>query len=310
MTTPPPRLNIVQIRADAVEMLQRRFEDTGPKIAYGFTPDSRLNLQPGHGRTLPDLQFRNYYLGQWADRDIQEIDRALAGAMTDPGLDQVVQEYFTQPVSTKFLGSEWHRGAAPAPGTTFDRASVDQVVASLDLGGIEIRNTAICLYLPPGVILDTRAPGRAGEAPGGDDTGQGHAVAASSRQGLGGYHGSVELGGTQVLFAVAVYSQVIDHAPNGIPFWPDLWKNVVTTMYHELQEIRTDPDVEQAIRTGDDRLLGWYSPRGGEIGDLPLFEAGANLGLAMVEVPLVAGGTSPIQLMWSNQVGGPRRPSG
>jgi hypothetical protein len=32
-------------------------------------------------------------------------------------------------------------------------------------------------------------------------------------------------------------------------------------LYHELCEARTDPDVGETIRTGNDRLLGWYSAR-------------------------------------------------
>ncbi len=37
-------------------------------------------------------------------------------------------------------------------------------------------------------------------------------------------------------------------------------------------------------------------------------EAGANLRSVMVEVGLVNGKTAPIQLMWSNAVGGPQGP--
>jgi hypothetical protein len=55
--------------------------------------------------------------------------------------------------------------------------------------------------------------------------------------------------------------------------------------------------------------LGWYSPRAGEIGDIPMEEAGADLGTVMKEVPLShGGGTVPIQLMWSNAVAGPEGP--
>ena len=73
--------------------------------------------------------------------------------------------------------------------------------------------------------------------------------------------------------------------------------------------MRTDPDVEDAIRAGRapaaTRLLGWYSPNGGEIGDIPIAESHGDIHLAMKEVPLADGGTAPVQLMWSNRVGGP-----
>lgn len=49
--------------------------------------------------------------------------------------------------------------------------------------------------------------------------------------------------------------------------------------------------------------------RGGEIGDIPMSETGTDLSLVMKEVPLADGsGTVPIQLMWSNAVGGPEGP--
>ncbi|HEX7840733.1 MAG TPA: hypothetical protein VF469_24820 [Kofleriaceae bacterium] len=293
-------LNVVQLRLDAVAAFEQQFVP-GPKIAYGFIPETRLNVQLGRGRTLPEMQFKNYYLGAWADSDMQQIDRALAGAMTDPHLNRVIQQYLTRPIATQFLGSTMRQDIAPAPGSTFDRNAVQQVLASLDLGGIDKTNTVICLYLPPGVILGTHAAGATGGEGGSD-------IVANSLTGLSGYHGSSDIDGQQVLFGISVYSQVINRQRNGIPFWPDPWKNVVTTMYHELNEIRTDPDVEEAIRSTEYSYLGWYSPPAGEIGDIPLFLAGTNLGLVMVEVPLAAGGTAPIQLLWSNSVGGPGQP--
>jgi hypothetical protein len=55
------------------------------------------------------------------------------------------------------------------------------------------------------------------------------------------------------------------------------WKNVVATFYHELNEARTDPDVEDAIRAGNDpaaiKFLGWVSRKGEECGNFPVFEA-------------------------------------
>ncbi len=62
-------------------------------------------------------------------------------------------------------------------------------------------------------------------------------------------------------------------------------------------------------RPGPTSFLGWYSSRGGEIGDIPMAEAGGRLDLVMQEVQLADGsGTVPIQLMWSNAVGGPEGP--
>ena len=98
-----------------------------------------------------------------------------------------------------------------------------------------------------------------------------------SKHGLGGYHGSIHQGGKSIYYAVGVFSE----GGNGIDVFPEGWKNTCAVFYHELCEARTDPDVEDAIRAGNsphaNDFLGWYSPQGGEIGDIPLEEAGADL---------------------------------
>ncbi len=300
------RRNIVKPHPDAIEAL-KELARPGPHIAHGFKPKKSLNLAWKGGRTLQRMQFRNYYLGKWSKTDMTNIDSALTGALTDANLNHVLQQYFNdQPVTTAALESVHRADASLTNGVTFDRDSVHRTVAALPLDGIDLQNTIICLYLPPGVVLDTHATDGVGKDKGkkrgvGDDK-------DSSLEGLGGYHGSTHVGARTIYFAVAVYSQIVGHAINGITFWPDPWKNVVATMYHELNEVRTDPDVEESMRTGNDKLLGWYSDAGGEIGDIPMTEAGPHLGLVMVEVPLLAGGSAPIQLLWSNAVGGPCGP--
>ena len=60
--------------------------------------------------------------------------------------------------------------------------------------------------------------------------------------------------------------------------------------------------MDDAIRTGDSARLGWYSAKGGEIGDIPVDEAGISLPLVFREVDLADGsGAVPVQLMWSNK---------
>jgi hypothetical protein len=70
-----------------------------------------------------------------------------------------------------------------------------------------------------------------------------------------------------------VYSETSNGQTNGIPVFDSPWKNVVATFYHELNEARTDPDVEQVINGGRTSLLGWGSRQGEECGDFPVFEA-------------------------------------
>jgi hypothetical protein len=115
--------------------------------------------------------------------------------------------------------------------------------------------------------------------------------------------------GTNTLYyAVGVYSeQRADGTVNGIVAFDKPWKNVVATFYHELNEARTDPDVEQAIAGGPSTVLGWTSKQGEECGDFPVFEANP-LALVFQEVPLTKGGTAPVQFMYSDFVHGPEGP--
>src|SRR4029077_2194195 len=137
---------------------------------------------------------------------------------------------------------------------------------------------------------------------------------ADSLNGLGGYHGSVHVSGTEtVYYAVGVYSQTeADGTVNGIPVFDQPWKNVVATFYHELNEARTDADVEDAIRAGNDpsatKLLGWTSKQGEECGDFPVFEANP-LTRVFQEVNLTNGnGKVPVQFQYSDNVHGPEGP--
>ena len=57
-----------------------------------------------------------------------------------------------------------------------------------------------------------------------------------------------------------------------------------------------------AREPADSARLGWYSAKGGEIGDIPVKEAGTSLTLVFREVDLADGsGAVPVQLMWSNK---------
>lgn len=251
-------------------------------LAPGFEPEKGLDLRYLGGMTLPALTFTTVYLGRWDAGEQTKLDGAIAAAMTDPHLNNVLAQYFPgKRVTATFAGSQSHGGPAPA---RVYRDTAESIVSGLAVQGVA------CLLLPRGAVLvDGLSSGSDG---------------ADSRHGLGGYHGSVH----GVYYAVAVYSE----DGNGIVAFDEPWKNVCATLYHELQEVRTDPDVEDAIRAGTtpagEHLLGWYSPRGGEIGDIPLAVA-TDPSEVLHEVPLADGsGSVPIQLMWSNAVGGPEGP--
>lgn len=277
----------------------------GQPIAPGFQPNHAYDMKKHPGKTIQNLSFTNVYLGvgDWDTADMANIDSALAAAMSDPKLNDVMKQYFgNQLISTTFLGAK--KSDAPVP-ATFDRNSVssalDQFYGAGQLAGIDFPNTVVNLLLPPGTILDSTGTGAVRKGGDADDK-------DSSLEGLGGYHGSHQTGGTTIYFAAAVYSQQTADGPNGIPVWPDSWKNVVATLYHELNEARTDADVEQVNATGNDDLLGWYSQTGGEVGDIPIELAGNDLQLVFVEETLQNGQIAPIQLMWSNAAGGPGVP--
>jgi len=221
------------------------------------------NLEFFGGKTLPRLEWTHVYLGSWSADDRRSLDAAVPAAMRDTRLNRVIKQYFPkQRITSVFRGAR----NGPMPSSLMDKDAVESIVRSLALAGLA------ALLLPHGVVLSD-----------GDVT---------SEHGLGGYHGSVD----GHYYAVAVYSE----GTNGIVAFDEPWKNVCATLYHELEEARTDPDVEDAIRTGESKYLGWYSPRGGEIGDIPI--ATSPLHEVMREVPLADGsGTVPVQLMWSNK---------
>ena len=252
-------------------------------LSPGFGPEAGLALRFFGGRTLSHLRYALLYLGAWTETERSQLDHAIASAMRDRDLNNVLAQYFPRnKVTATFAGSRQHGGTVPK---RVARTTVEAFVAEQSTN-----STVTCVCLPKdAVLVDT--PG------------------VDSKHGLAGYHGSIHTNGNERYYCVAVYSE----GDNGIVAFDEPWKNVCATLYHELQETRTDPDVEDAIRAGSspnaDRLLGWYSPRGGEIGDIPISESGGRLDLVMKEVPLADGsGTVPIQLMWSNAVGGPEGP--
>jgi hypothetical protein len=267
-------------------------------IAPPFAPDAARDLQYFGGKTIPRLSYTSFYLGgsaRWAAADVDSIDRALEKAMTDAGLEDVVAQYFPgQTLASTFTGHDFIQPDVP---DSVDKDTVEGLLADLHGQGqltSDLGSTAFLFLLPPGVVLSD-----------GD---------VDSLQGLGGYHGSIHVQSDTLYYAVGVYSEPTARGDNGIVAFDEPWKNVVATFYHELQEVRTDPDVEDAIRAPsiDEgvKYLGWMSLRDGEIGDIPMEEAGSDLSLVMKEVPLADGsGTVPIQLMWSNRVHGPEGPA-
>ena len=269
-------------------------------IAGGLPPTPDHDLQYHGGKTIRDLAFTNLYVGgaqAWDPSNRQRIDGALAAAMSDAHLNNVMMQYFAnRGITSRFAPSQVLSGAPPATMSQADvEALVGQLYARGQLSGFALGATVFDFMLPSGTVLTIDS--------------------ASSLQGLGGFHGSVHpADGATVYYAVGVFSEVLpDGRTNGIVAFDAPWKNVVATFYHELNEARTDADVEDAIRAGNDpsaeRFLGWVSPQGEECGDFPIFESEPNLSLVMQEVPLTDGnGTVPVQFQYSDAVHGPEGP--
>ncbi|HSP38872.1 MAG TPA: hypothetical protein VLR26_14095 [Frankiaceae bacterium] len=289
------------------------------EIAAGFTPRPDLDLTYRGGHTIADLVFLNCYLAvdRWDGTDRANIDQSLSAAMSDPDLENVIAQYFRGPISSAMLPAQ--TSSDPVGAQFFKdqaEAKVAQLLADGVLGGSDPASSVICLLLPPGAVLvdglSTAAPSgeTANPSAGADSPGPAAPAklldtdAADSKHGLGGFHGSVDVTGIRVYYAIAVYSE----GDNGIPVFDQSWKNVVATLYHELNEARTDADVDVVNATGDMSLLGWYSDNGGEIGDIPIATA-PDINLVMQEVSLTDNSaTVPVQFEWSDAVHGPEGP--
>jgi hypothetical protein len=271
-------------------------------IARGIPPDSSADLVFHGGKTVPQMEFQNVFLGgqaSWLASDIDSINTAITLAMQDRRLNNVVQQFFDRGVNLScdprpLLVLE------EAKPVQLDEPDVQQLVARLVQQGkvsdSDLGATIFNLVLPPGTILKLDQDNSLG--------------------GLGGYHGSVDFehnGRSQTAYYSAnVFSQTLPTGrANGIPAFDASWKDVVGTLYHEMNEFRTDADVGEAIRTGrDDGVLGWMGAQG-EIGDQPINAAGAAGNLSMVFQEILSstgGGRVPVQFLFSNAVHGAEGP--
>lgn len=139
---------------------------------------------------------------------------------------------------------------------------------------------------------------------------------SSSQAGLGGYHGSVNVGGKEVYYAAIAYSERSGNRMNGIDFTGNPQDNLSIVESHEITEAVTDPNVEVSQREDDFFKLGWYddvtrwqapgSPQlnvgKGEIGDIPILNAELDGDSALKSVWGRSDGFA-YQKEWSNRDG-------
>jgi len=324
-------MNLVVARGSLAEAISRKWSEEPVSVepaalASGIpaTPDHDLVFHGG--KTVPNLNFANCYVGgkdAWDDGDVTNIDSAIEAIMTDRRLNNVMVQYFPTgtAISASLLGSTFLTVPVPRIVSRGDiDALVTTAVTSTPLQGADFGSTVINLMLPEGTVLTTdEAPSDASASGAASQVkpyatpsakfslGREKAVVretVDSMNGLGGYHGSVHDGARTFYFAVGVYSK----GTNGIDAFGTPWKNVVATFYHELCEVRTDSDVEDANRNNDFSFLGWNSAQGEECGDLPIFED-PSLNRVYREIELASGDrVSPVQFRYSNHVHGPEGP--
>lgn len=276
---------------------RRNGEDAAREaLAPGVSASPKDDLVFRGGKVLPQMGFQNIYLGRssdFASGDVENIDDAITRLMRDKQLKNVIQQYFPGKTLTYDV----------APSVILDEDKVDEmdesdvqnkVIELFDRNsilGTDHDRTVFNLLLAPDTVLKL------------DD--------ATSLNGLGGYHGSVHFsrnGQSHTLYYSAnAYSAVRSGRRNGIPFFSAPWKNVVCTLYHELMESQTDPDVGDAIRENDQRFIGFNSSSGQEIGDQPI--SANSLDEVFKEVLTEPGPRkTPVQFVYSNAVHGAEGP--
>jgi hypothetical protein len=264
-------------------------------IAPGISPKPLDDLIFHGGKIVPQMEFQNIFLGgqtSWKASDIDLIDDSIFAAMRDDNLNNMIRQYFVDVAAMTCDRREKIVLEEPKPaefGEPDVKAKVQQLVLSGKVSDSDLDTTIFNLVLPPGTILRL------------DDS--------NSLDGLGGYHGSTHFaknGKTVTAYYSAnVFSQrLTDGRTNGIPAFDESWKDVVGTLYHELNEFRTDADVGDAIEKNSNQFLGWMSAQGQEIGDQPIATA-KSLELVFKEVLCKPGNKKvPVQFLYSNAVHG------
>jgi hypothetical protein len=277
----------------------RRSDDSIKReaLAPGVSASPADDLVFRGGKVLPQMGFQNIYLGRsgdFAPGDVEAIDDAITRLMRDDQLKSVIQQYFpgktlAYDVAPPVVLDENRRNEMDEP--DIQNKIIDLFDRNLILATDHDR-TVFNLVLAPDTVLKLNG--------------------SSSLAGLGGYHGSVHFsrgGQSRTLYYSAnVYSAIRSGRRNGIPFFNTPWKNVVCTLYHELIESQTDPDVGDAIRQNDRRFIGFNSNRGQEIGDQPI--SANSLDRVFKEVLTLPGPRpTPVQFIYSNAVHGAEGPA-
>jgi len=251
---------------------------TGPVKALGAQP-----VLTNHGGAVLDKPaIANIYVGDYwksgqGAADVAENDSAAVDFGNSKMMDLAAQYGAGK---TSFLGSTVTGGGGPSP-ARFTEADIQSTVRSaLEKGTLPKNAQGIyTVVLPPGTVLD---------AGGGVD----------SKNGLGGFHGSMDDGkGNPIYYAAIAHS---DTSGNGINFDGNSQhaRNIIQS--HEWIEAMTDPDVNSPIRG---RGVAWADDQTrAEIGD-EMVPIQLNRGLNISQSFQQDAGGFMQQMEWSNKDG-------
>jgi hypothetical protein len=296
-------------RFEPVDPDRIEFDDLQPRPSPGRA--GAAEVETGHltfhgGKVLRSPDVVPVYVGAYWEtlqgkRQRARNDAAMAALVKDPGQTGIWREYGGGPGATspsKVLASVSRRD--------FSKEDVEALVqAQVRSGAFDASDPEriFTVVLPPGATL--------------------HDGEASSRSGLGGFHGNVTArDGHPVYYAVVVYSQRTGSVVNGIAFTGTPIDNITITESHEITEAVTDPTSGSPSRPAI-HYLGWYDDttpvrrrdgtvvldgmgrpmRGkGEIGDIPVLNAELE-GDSLLKTVWGRRGGFAWQTEWSNRDG-------
>jgi hypothetical protein len=232
------------------------------------------------GKVLTNFDVQNVYYGSYWGTSQGKADASHNDA------------FMSDLVKNKSYGSVWHQygvdsGTTDASttvsksvksGQTVSQKTIESLVKNMAANDPNAGNNKIYnIVLPPDAVLSQGG--------------------ATSKQGLGGYHGSVTVNGKTVYYSAIAYSK----GSNGIDFTGgNAQDNISITESHEISEAVTDPDVEIASKTNDMSKLGWMDMNNGEIGDIEVNDAAPGTPLSSMYGSMDG---YAVQKIWSQKDG-------